>query len=227
MNGSSQSSNPFNLLISPDLASSMGCHSPVGMCLSGTPAPRCTSSCPPSQSSQELNGHCHKEFRNNGQDLSLSENECCYDVNIPDVDSLLECTFSYTKIGHVPTELLAGPNLQTSPNGNLVYAANSPENPADYSSENLPWLGNSNEQELCVSSDEDDIYAHVVPPSRNSCSADTLQTSHCQTSRIKKLVDEESNLHKSDLVYHNASHLYVNDLTSIISKIVQIWIDNS
>ncbi|XP_048830878.1 tectonin beta-propeller repeat-containing protein 2 [Brienomyrus brachyistius] len=200
MNLSSQSSNPFNLLISPDPAPSLGCHSPVEMCLSGTPAPCCTSSCPPSQSSQGLNSHCHKEFRNNGQDLSLSENECCYDVNTPDVDSLLECTFSYTKTGHAPTEILAGPNLQISPNGNLVYTENSPENQAAYSSENLPQLGNSCEPELCVSSDEDDIYAYVVPPSRNSGLADTLQTSHYQSSRIKKLVEEEPNLHKSDLL---------------------------
>ncbi|XP_077095870.1 tectonin beta-propeller repeat-containing protein 2 [Siphateles boraxobius] len=136
--------------------------------------------------------------------LSLQDMECqVYSDNVfaenkqtaatPDVDMLLECTFSYMQAADeqdVTKEYVKEDSEQHFKNG-LHEDFN-----LDLSYDPIRPLGYSPEPEPTPSSDEEDIYAHGVPSSASL--GDGLNTLSLQSSSAKQKEDEETQLLKAD-----------------------------
>ncbi|KAK3563104.1 hypothetical protein QTP86_016339 [Hemibagrus guttatus] len=114
----------------------------------------------------------------------------------PDVDMLLECTFSYMHAANEkpdmeqPTEM-QNAELQPKDYSEMNFDLDLPY----YSIRPLPYSPEP-EPEPSPSSDEEDIYAHGVP-----CSAslgDGLSNAGLQTPTVKQTEPEDTWLHKSD-----------------------------
>lgn len=119
-------------------------------------------------------------------------------TSTPDVDMLLECTFSYMHAANEkpdmeePTEI-HNPELQAKDDSernfdlDLLYY---PIRPLPYSPEPEP--------EPSPSSDEEDIYAHGMPSSASL--GDGLSNVDLQSSTVKQTEQEDMRLHKTDQV---------------------------
>lgn len=119
-------------------------------------------------------------------------------TSTPDVDMLLECTFSYMHAAKVmpymeePTEM-QNPELQPKDDSELSFDLDLPYypiRPLPYSPEPEP--------EPSPSSDEEDIYAHGVPTSASL--GDGLSKAGLQSSTITHTDQEDMRLHKTDQV---------------------------
>lgn len=118
--------------------------------------------------------------------------------SMPDVDMLLECTFSYMHAAKEKPDMEEPTEMQ---NAELQPKDDSERNfDLDlqyYSIRPLPYSPEP-EPEPSPSSDEEDIYAHGVP-----CSAtlgDGLSNAGLQTSTVKQTEPEDMRLHKTDQV---------------------------
>ncbi|MFT7801798.1 tectonin beta-propeller repeat-containing protein 2 [Arapaima gigas] len=176
MSRDSNCNDPFTLLISPDHAPCGECQSPENKCL-------------PSAAPQGTQDH----------DQVTTEN--CPEAITPDVDSLLECTFSYVRPAAEQDfgEVQDGPSLDPQQTVENRGAVNHSKNLGSCSTEPLPQFRYPVEPEMSVSSDEEDIYGHAVARSSSTSSlADLLHASHFQSAKGKKAERNESDIHKSD-----------------------------
>lgn len=122
-------------------------------------------------------------------------------VATPDVDMLLECTFSYMQTAdeqdileeHMKEVVPLDDSEQRSTDGDFNF---------DLSYDPIRPLGYSPEPEPTPSSDEEDIYAHV--PSSNSL-GDGLNALSLQGLSSKQKEDEEMQLLKADQVREPAN----------------------
>ncbi|XP_052001043.1 tectonin beta-propeller repeat-containing protein 2-like [Xyrauchen texanus] len=117
----------------------------------------------------------------------------------PDVDILLECTFSYMQAAD--DQDIMEEHMKEGKDPLQDSAQQSTENlhgdfNLDLSYDPIRPMGYSPEPEPTPSSDEEDIYAHVVPSSASL--GDGLNALSLQGSTDKKKVDEETQLLKAD-----------------------------
>lgn len=119
-------------------------------------------------------------------------------TSTPDVDMLLECTFSYMHAANEKPDLeepaeLHNPELQPKDDLERNFELDLPSypiRPLPYSPEPEP--------EQSPSSDEEDIYTHAVPSSASL--GDGLSSMGLQSSTMKQTEQEDLRLHKTDQV---------------------------
>lgn len=124
----------------------------------------------------------------------------------PDVDMLLECTFSYMHAANEKPDMeeMHDPELQPKVDSernfdlDLLYY---PIRPLPYSPEPEP--------EPSPSSDEEDIYAQGVPPSASL--GDGLSNVGLQSSTMSQSEREEMRLYKADQVRTHPNHTRTSD----------------
>ncbi len=144
--------------------------------------------------------------------LSLQDMECqVYSENVfaeneqiaatPDVDMLLECTFSYMQAADeqdIVKEYVKENKDTLKDSEEYFNQSLHGDFNLDLSYDPIRPLGYSPEPEPSPSSDEEDIYAHGVPSSASL--GDGLNALSLQSSSAKQNEDEESQLFKADQV---------------------------
>lgn len=121
-----------------------------------------------------------------------------HSTSTPDVDMLLECTFSYMHAANEKPDMeepaeMHNPELQPKDDSERTLDLDLPYypiRPLPYSPEPEP--------EPSPSSDEEDIYAHGVPSSASL--GDGVNNVGLQSSTMKQTEQEDMRLHKTDLV---------------------------